>query len=426
MFFGSGDAQASGRLTPAGGLRSSASIFTRPTMARVDVTPNTARNVAALFRAGTILAQTQAGLPVCVTQDGKRGFREIPDHRVADMMNLDASDVESGFMLRERLAWDAFWFGDGFAEIEPDGTGKPIYLHYIDPTTVTVEWSETSPRRYVRRYTIRDPKRGEQKLDARDVFHLPGLQFDGLRGRGIVAIARESIAHALAMDQHGASMFGNNAVPAGILKTGTLLTTEDRDAARRAWAKQMHEEKNGVALLDGDFDFKPLGLNNKDTQFLESRAFQVVEISRWTGVPPHMLCDLSKANYNSLETLGGEFKALTLIPWMERWRGETRRKLFTDSERSRRFDVRYDYESLMRADRATRINTARVGVTSGITTVNEEREREGLAPMPGGDVLMTPLNMIPADERPTDGPTVTKAGQPNDAATEPDADDEGN
>jgi phage portal protein BeeE len=104
--------------------------------------------------------------------------------------------------------------------------------------------------------------------------------------------------------------------------------------------------------------------------------------------------DMTRANYNSLELIGGEFKALTLVPWCERWRGEVRKKLFTQGERRVRYDVRFNYDAFLRADRKTRYDAHRIGITSGFLTRNEARIEEGMTPLDGGDDLLTPLNMV--------------------------------
>lgn len=388
-------------VTPAGGLVTLSSIFSNATTkAGVVITETTALNIAALFRAVTVLAQSQAQLPIEVIQDKTTGFVARPDHRVADILNLDANNNDLAFVLREQVAWDAAWYGDGFAEIEYDGNDRPKTLQYIESPRVVARFKESGQgndgKIYEREYII--DGNTAKPLPASRILHIPGLQFDGLKGKGIVRIARESLSLTLAAEQHGATTFGNNGIPAGIIEASGIRSDEAKAQMRESFKRNA---KNDIAVMDNGDKFLPLGLSNKDTQFLETRQFQVIEISRWTGVPPHLLMDMSKANYNSLELIGGEFKALTLVPWCERWRGEVRKKLFTREERRRRYDVRFNYDAFLRADRKTRYDAHRIGITSGFMTRNEARVEEGMTPLPGGDNLLTPLNMVdPNDPNP--------------------------
>lgn len=385
--------EARATMSSVGGLRQLSAMFNTTTDAGVVITETTALNLAALFRAVTILAQSQAQVPVEVIQDRKTGYESRPDHRVADLLNLDANENDLAFVTREQIAWDAAWHGDGFAEIEPDGKARPAGLQYIPYYRVVPQWKETKRDdgrvTYVREYVVDGDT--ANPWPANQILHLPGLQFNGLCGKGIVRIARESLAHTLAIEKHGATIFGNNGVPAGILEAEYNPDDETKSRMKADFKKQA---RNDIVVLSKGEKFTPLGLSNVDTQFLEARLFQVIEISRWTGVPPHLLMDMSKANYNSLELIGGEFKALTLVPWCERWRGEVRRKLFTQGERRLRYDVRFNYDAFLRADRKTRYDAHRIGITSGFMTRNEARVEEGMTPLEGGDDLLTPLNMV--------------------------------
>lgn len=401
-------------LEPIGGLRQIQTAFTMPTRAGENVTETTALNIAALFRAGTVLAQSQAQIPVEVVKDKKISFDVVPDHRVADIMNLDANANDTAFIVREQIAWDAFWYGDGFAEVEFNGAGLPVAYHYLQSWRCHARWKQdktsvTPNKTWVREYVV-DNKESEPR-SAKEIFHLPGLQFDGLRGKGIVRIARESLALTMAMESHGATTFGNNGIPAGVIETPYKTDDETKSRMRESFKRNA---KNDIAVIDAGDKFTPLGLSNLDTQFLEGRIFQVIEVSRWSGVPPHLLMDMSKANYNSLELIGGEFKALTLVPWCERWRGETRRKLFSTGEQRLRYDVRYDYDAFLRADRKTRYDAHSKGITSGFLTRNEARIEEGMPPLEGGDELLIPLNMVPINEQPDDGNTQPQAGKSGD------------
>ena len=380
-----------------GGFQQLKTLLVRPTAAGITVTETTAMNIAALFRAVTVLAQSQAQVPLEVIQDKQTGFLARPDHRVSDLLNLDANDNDTAFVVREQIAWDAAWHGDGFAEIETNAKLQPAALQYVEARRVQVRWKENKASVpgsvYEREYIIDGDT--SRPIPASGMLHLPGLQFNGLNGKGVVQIARESLAHTLAIEQHGATTFGNNGVPAGVIETIGPVDDETKSRMKESFKKNA---RNDIVVMDGGDKFIPLGLSNEATQFLGARLFQVTEISRWTGVPPHLLMDMSNANYNSLELIGGEFKALTLVPWCERWRGEIRKKLFSKEERRRRYDVRFNYDAFLRADRKTRYDAHRIGITAGFMTRNEARIEEGMTPLPGGDELLTPLNMVNPDD----------------------------
>ena len=58
-------------------------------------------------------------------------------------------------------------------------------------------------------------------------------------------------------------------------------------------------------------------------------------------------------------------------------------------------DRRLRRVQLPESDLAARYTAYRTGILTGFLKVNEVRIAEGLEPVPGGDVLMQPLNMGP-------------------------------
>jgi hypothetical protein len=77
------------------------------------------------------------------------------------------------------------------------------------------------------------------------------------------------------------------------------------------------------------------------------------------------------------------------------------RKLLTEDEQALETHcivaTRHDVSRMKAADRATYLST--LTGSAPVMTVNEARAIQGLGPVPGGDVLRTPLNMSPADAK---------------------------
>ena len=50
-----------------------------------------------------------------------------------------------------------------------------------------------------------------------------------------------------------------------------------------------------TAVLEEGMEITEVGMTPEDAQFLETRKFQVTEVARWFGLPPHKLGDLERA-----------------------------------------------------------------------------------------------------------------------------------
>ena len=81
--------------------------------------------------------------------------------------------------------------------------------------------------------------------------------------------------------------------------------------------------------------FEALTLNSVDSQFLELKQHQTLEIARVFRVPPIFIGEYGRATWANSEEQGKQLLTYTLMPWIKRWEGEIALKLFTPDERHR-------------------------------------------------------------------------------------------
>jgi hypothetical protein len=153
-----------------------------------------------------------------------------------------------------------------------------------------------------------------------------------------------------------------------------------------------------TAILEEGVQFTTIGLSNEDAQYLQTRQFQIVEIARWYGIPPHMLASMEAATFSNIEHQGIEFVTYSLRPWLVRWEQEIKRKLFdTDT-----FFSEFLVDGLLRGDTKTRYDGYKVARETGWLSVNEIRSLENLNPVDGGDQYIQPLNMGTIEDAPVE------------------------
>src|SRR3569833_476368 len=75
---------------------------------------------------------------------------------------------------------------------------------------------------------------------------------------------------------------------------------------------------------------------------------------------------------------------------------ELERVLLFDDERDR-YTIDFDFDSLLRGDLKSRMESYQIGILNGIYSINEVREREGLESIGAdGDEHRVPVNVAPA------------------------------
>jgi hypothetical protein len=228
------------------------------------------------------------------------------------------------------------------------------------------------------------------------------MGYDGLRGYSVISKARESIGLGLAAEKFGATFFGNGLWPGLVAVHPNTLTTEVVERMRKSWEAlhQGSDKAHRLAVLEGGMKLERVTLNADDAQFLESREFQVEEIARWFGVPPHKIAHkYAERPGGSIEAQNIEFVVDSLRPWLVRIEQEIARKLIPYRERPAVY-VEFLVDALLRGDIDTRYKAYAVGRQNGWLSVNEIRRFENMNPIgPEGDQYGT---AAPAEQEPQD------------------------
>jgi len=346
-------------------------------------------------------------------------FRFPVEDDTAWLLGVQANPETSAFDWRQVMLMYALTWGNGYAEIERTNSGRPLWLWQIHPSRVEVVRDKDSGQLW---YEV-DNEVGTSKTRLRpeNVFHLKGIGPDGLVGWSIIEMARKSIKLGLQEEKFGSDFFGRGVMPGGVLNIPQRLDSEQRKELRRDFESLYAGSRNQhrVVVLSGGQTFTPATLPNNDAQFLESRTFQVQEICRWYGVPPHKLADLIRATFSNIEEQERAFVTDCLLPWARRLESEADIKLFGAKQRGRRF-TRLNLDALMRGNSETQTKTVTQKVQSGLMTPDEGREYFDLNPYKDdiGDTPIVQGAMMPL-ERVLEEPEPEPAPAPKLAQPEP-------
>ena len=349
----------------------------------ISVNTTSALSYSAVYAAVRLLSESVASLPLHTYERIGEGKQRSRSHPVANVLSTKPNDQLTSFSFRETLMGHVLTWGNGYAEIVRDGAGTATALLPVTPDRVRVTQDTDATVRYVVDEQI--------TLEQDSMFHIAGLGFDGLIGYSPITLAKDCIGLGMAAERFGGSFFQNSARPAGVLVHPGKLSQEAAERLRESWTNTMASSQNAgkTAILEEGMNWVNLGIPPDDAQYLETRKFQVDEIARWYGIPPHMIASMDSATFSNIEHQAIEFVTHTLRPWLVRWEQEISRKLFMNDDYFPQFVV----DGLLRGDTKTRYESYRVARESGWLSVNEIRALENLNPVEGGDQYVQPLNM---------------------------------
>lgn len=364
------------------------------------VTERSAMQMTAVYSCVRILAEAIAGLPLHVYRTELEGSKvKATDHTLYRLLHDEPNPEMTSFVFRETLMTHLLLWGNAYAQVIRNGLDEVIGLYPLMPNRMSVGRDDAG-RLYYEYQTTSDEPYGQWqriRLSPADVLHIPGLGFDGLVGYSPIAMAKNAIGMAMATEDYGASFFANGAAPGGVLEhPGTI---KDPSRVRESWQQTFGGARNAnkVAVLEEGMKYTPISVSPEQAQFLETRKFQINEISRIFRIPPHMVGDLEKSSFSNIEQQSLEFVKYTLDPWVIRWEQAVTKTLLSPREKPSVF-VKFNLEGLLRGDYVSRMNGYAVARQNGWMNANDIRALENLdriSPADGGDVYLVNGNMLP-------------------------------
>jgi HK97 family phage portal protein len=361
-----------------------------------NVTPDTALTYSAYYNAIALISGTVGALPLHLMQRKPNNKKRIADDRGLYRVMHDCWNPYMTAMAgRECLMSHTLGWGNGYAEKVFNGLGELVELWPITPDRVTPELKNNGLV-----YRIRMEVGQDIYLPREKVLHIPGLGFDGFIGYSIAAMARKSIGLGMALETFGALYFGQGTHPGVIVSHPGNLSAETHANLKSSLTETYSGlgKSHKLMLLEEGLKLEKIGIPPNDSQFLESRQFQIPDIARWFNLPPHKLKDLTKSSFNNIESEQISFVTDSILPWLVRLEQNYNMQLLAPNEQTRqRLYFKHVVEGLLRADAAARGAFYRDLWNIGGITINEIREKEDFDPsdQPFADEHFVPLNMVP-------------------------------
>jgi HK97 family phage portal protein len=380
----------------------SSDYFAPLNAAGVAVNERTAMQVSAVYGCVSLIGGAIATIPLPVYQRNADG-REKADHDVWWLLNEQPNPMYSAATFWEAMLGSLLLHGDAFARIvRPNPASVNIKaFEWIHANRVTVIRSKTGSLIYK---VMPDYAQGQSEqviIEAPDMIHIAGPGFNGLRGMSQIRyVLRHAAGIAIAADQYSAAFFENGARPDFAIELAGKPTPEQQEMMRKSWTDRYQGSGRAhlPALLTDGAKVHELTMNAEDSQLLTTRQFQVEDICRIFGTPPHMVGHTQNTSSwgTGVEQMSIGFVKYTLMRHLKKIEQEFNRKIWPSRQK---YFVEFNTAGLERGDYKTRNEGYRVGLgragEPGWMTVNEIRKYENLPPVADGDQLNTGLTNAP-------------------------------
>lgn len=369
----------------------------------VHVTPDSGMRVSAVYACVTRIGGAISSMNAKVYKRVPGSRQEVLDHPMWWLLNEEPTPRFTSASMWESVLANMLLRESGFCYIDRTRSGAIREL-------IPLPWEAVSPRR------VNEPgrKSGRLRYDVQDVstygadqddmLHMPNFGFDGLRALSTLQhAARNATGNASAMDEYSGRFFQNGAHHNIVLEVPGPMKEE----AVTNLQTSFHNKYSGIEnahskplVLTHGIKATTVTLSAEDSQLLEARKFQVTDIARAFGVPPHLIGDASGSTSwgSGLEEQNRAFLAYTLSQHLQRMEQELNRKLFRRSD----MYVEFDRETWMEANSKSQGDYFRAAVGGpgsgpGWMSPDEIRQRKNLPPKGGASaqIYMPPVNDSP-------------------------------
>lgn len=337
----------------------------------------TAEQESPIAAAHRILTNAMSVMPMALYQRRDGGRYPVGDRGLDYLLKVRPNERMGPALCRKILMSQAFWHGEGYLGIFRDRRGRITDLIPLPTEGRTIR---------------RDPNTGQLWYD----FTVDGLTktfapsdliivffdtYDGLYGKGVLALAKAAIAADAGAQKYARKFYQNGARMSGIVEVDTDANRESREQIREAFDQYANESMFKVAVLDHGMKYTPIGLNQQQAQFVESRGFTVEEVSRFTGIPQYML-QSGKQAYSSNEQQQLDFVVSTLQPYVTQWEEEFQYKLLTQKQLEDGLYIRMNVAARLRGDNESRSRFYEKMIASGVYCPDDCRALEEKNPLP--------------------------------------------
>ncbi len=279
--------------------------------------------------------------------------------------------------------------GNTYVLKQRDGRNVVIAMYGLDPSRVTPLVAQDGSVFYqLKRDDISGLPTEVVTVPASEIIHdRINCLFHPLIGLSPLYACSTVVAQGLAIQNNSSSLFGNKAIPGGILTTPNTMSDETAQRLTAYWNANFTGSNAGkTALLSDGLHFEPMAWNAVDLQLVEQLKLSAETICSAYHVPPYLVNIGPPPPYANVEPLIQSYYSQNLQARFKAIEDCLDNGLGLGNDFGNDYGTEFDPDDLIWMDSAAKSKAAQDGIGSGAMSPNEARRRYfGLAPVKGGD-----------------------------------------
>ena len=338
------------------------------------VTTDQALSLVPVFGAVRLLASQISTLPL-------QTYRKVGDSRTkipTGSLFTNPSAHGTSYAWLHRCVTSLALRGNAYGLITArDNMGYPTMIEWLHPDHVQVEDQALSgPGSYSQPiwYWM------GRIVPTEDLVHIAWFTVPyRVKGLSPIEACAATISTGVSAQVYTADWFNNGAVPPGKFKnTQKTVSQPESDEIKARLTAAIRSRK--PLVYGADWEYDPIAVAANEAKFIETMQLNATQIASIYGIPPEMLGGSTgnSLTYSTVEQNSINFVKFTLRPWLELLE-ETFSQLLPRPQY-----VKFNVDALLRGDLTTRMTAYQTARQIGLNNIDELRNLEDWAPIPGG------------------------------------------
>ena len=368
---------------------------------------------AIVYRCVNEISRGASAVPFII----KAGDQIIEQHPLIDLLNRP-NPLQSYSEFFNSLFGYVLLSGNAYILKLGAENGSPQELHQLRPDRIVIKGGgKPIPERYeyIMNGRVHQTYEIDQENGFSDLKHIklwnPLDDYYGLSPMSAAAVEVDQFNMA---SKHNVNLLGNGARPSGAV----IFKPQDdqgfpvnlTESQRQQLLTDLNNRFSGTSnagrplLLEGDFDWREMGLSPKDMDFLNLKHMSATDIAMCFGVPSQLVGVPDAQTYANVAEARLALYEETIIPHLRKLASDLNEWLvpmFDD-----RLLLEFDIDSIPAlSERRRKIyENVTSAVREGIMTRNEAREIIGLQPVDGADDLYISATLFPLTDEGVEKP----------------------
>ena len=337
-----------------------------------------------------------------------RGEQRIEDSPLLDLLARPNPNCSQFEYFRQVYSY-LLLAGNSYLLRIGEDNQMPKELHTLRPDRIQIK---TSNQMYPESYNLVvngktkavypvDQMNGQSDVKQIKTFH----PLDDYLGLSPIMPSASDIDQHNLTNRHNAHLLVNGARPSGAVvykpkdEVGAMTTLTDgqREQLRQDLQSRFTGSDNAgrTMILEGDFDYKEMGLSPKEMDFSNMKNLSARDIALTFGVPAQLVGIPDAQTYANMAEARLALYEETIIPLLRHVQSDLNEWLVPVYGEDLKLE--YDIDGIPAITERRRMVTDNIlrAVNEGVLTRNEARERLDLDPISGGNEVYIPANLFP-------------------------------